>query len=107
MKLRFYARDNLLVFVPGHARPAGGGSRPKYVGRTNDQAWQGTPKGRPASKEPYEVDSTDPSATRLCRIAATDCALWPADEATAKACGIKFVPVEIVDGVAVEKKGAK
>jgi hypothetical protein len=94
-KLRFFARDDQLVPFPGFT-PAPG-QIPVYVGRSFDEKL----KGHPASQEPSEFDSETREGQRLMQFARRDAALWPADEATARECGVEFVPVTVRDGVAV------
>lgn len=97
-KLRFYAKGSATVSVPFSRLPIGQAA--SFVGRTFD------PKARtyPATLEPYEVEANSDAGRRLVRLVRIDGDLWPADEATAAACGVPFVPVEIKDGVAVPKE---
>ncbi len=96
--LKFYAKSNLLVRVPG-ATPLPG-QPDLYVGRTFDPAT----RGYPAVNQPYEVDENTDSGRRLIRLTTIDGSLYPADEYTASICGVPFVSVEFKDGVFVEKK---
>lgn len=93
MQLRFYARADLLVSVPG-ARPMQGES-PRYVGRTRIP---GEPnKGGasyPAQRDAFECDSDSDAGRRLAKLIRRDSSLWAADEATARECGVEFVRVE-------------
>jgi len=104
-KLRFYARDDLLVSVPG-ARPLKG-QAPQYVGRKfipGDGKAAGAQ--HPASDTPFESDSDTDEGRRLVQLTSRDAALWPADKATADACGLEFVAVEVKDGVTVRAASA-
>ncbi len=95
--LKFYAKSNQLVRVPG-AQP-----RPNqpdmYVGRIFDQKT----RGYPAAKEAYEVDENSDAGKRLMRLTRIDSSLVPADKYTANLCGTEFVDVEFKDGSFVEK----
>ncbi len=103
--LRFYARADLLVYVPG-ARP-GQGESPRYVGRG---FVRGEPnKGGaqyPALKEAFECDEDSDAARRLVKLTRRDGSLWPADATTAAACGVEFTPVEFRDGAWLAKSAA-
>lgn len=85
MRLKFVPKAGLLVPWPGR-----GAGDYHFAGRTFDQA---TMTNAPDAT-PFEVDSAGPEASRfandLCR---RDGDLLPADEATAKFCGVPFVPV--------------
>lgn len=93
MQLRFYARGTGLVSLPGETRIVG--QHPRYVGRAlkiidGAAAW-------PASEAAHECDSASAHGARLlkrCRAGE----LWPADEATAAACGVDFTALEFADG---------
>lgn len=99
MKLSFYPKPGALVYWPGH-KPAG--VHPPYVGRRT--VADGTSIAHPAQETPVVVDSEHAdadqrrAAERFTRFVARDGSLWPADEATARACGVAFVPVELRDG---------
>lgn len=96
--LKFYAKSNELVRVPG-AQP-----RPlqpdMYVGRNFDPAT----RGYPAVNAAYEVDENSDAGKRLVRLTVVDGSLYPADEYTAGVCGVQYIAVEFKDGVFVEKK---
>jgi len=84
------------VHYPG-AKAAG--SLPRYVGRGNVQTDAGMT--HPATSEPVAVEDNSKEGIRflkLIRRHSDNPCLWPADEATARACGIKFQAVELVDG---------
>jgi hypothetical protein len=94
--LRFYAREDQLVRETGiHPRI---GDAARYYGRKFDTAT----RGYPAISEAFAVAEGGEDAPK-CMKACRKGALWPADEATASACGVKFVPVECVDGAWVAK----
>lgn len=86
MKLRFYAREDQLVFVPYIT--VSPGSPERYVGRRFEPRL----RGYPATKEPFSVDAESPAGQRLIQLVARDGSLYPADEETAKACGQKRAP---------------
>ncbi|HEU4544357.1 MAG TPA: hypothetical protein VFR23_24715 [Jiangellaceae bacterium] len=102
MKLKFYAKDDELVYVPN--APKRQGQPPRYVGRSlvpgdPDKA---TMASFPASAEPFECDSDDANGQELLgRFRRGKRPLWPADKATAEACGVEFVAITIKDGVSV------
>jgi hypothetical protein len=94
MMLRFYARDDQLVPLPGQAPVPG---QPlHFVGRRYDAAT----RAHPADSTPTEVDSESSAGMRLAELTRRDACLWPADAETAAACGVPFVKVFIRDGVA-------
>lgn len=97
MKLSFRAREDLLVRVPG--MPPAIGQASMYVGREFDAKT----RGYPASKQAYEVESDSDEGRRLIKLVRREGALWPADEQTAKACGVEFVSVEFKDGAYVAR----
>lgn len=101
-KLRFYAKGSGSVSLPGFQGHIG--QMPIMVGRKYDPE-----KGNwPATKDPFECDTDSTVGRRLARLTRIDDALWPADEATAVACGVPFVETEWRDGVIVPvTKGAK
>ncbi len=96
--IKFYAKSNLLVKVPGSM--AGPGQAELYVGRVFDPE----SRGYPASRDGYEVDENSSSGQRLIRLTRIDDSLWPADEHTASVCGVQYVPVEFKDGYFAEAK---
>jgi hypothetical protein len=102
MKLSFFAKDDDIVYVPDFPRVKG--AFPNYVGRS---FVAGTPeKGaqHPATVEPFVCDSEDANGSvLLAKFRRGKRPLWPADKATADACGVEFVPVEVKDGIAVVK----
>jgi len=93
MKLRFYARGDLLARVPGYTPRVG--DVPRYVGRS--YAVVDGLGSHPASESSYELDSTSPLAARLCKFARRG-EVWCADKDTAAAIGVAFVPVKFADG---------
>jgi len=81
-RLKFYARGTALVTDP-HAQERG-------IRRFVARRWQEVATGRWAwcpTEKPQETDA-HPDLIRAAR----DGDLWPADEATAKACGLGFDP---------------
>jgi len=105
MKLRFYARGTDLVYDP--RVPRAYQQRPHYVGRDFVPGSKGVGAQHPATKEPFEIDDSEPGAEHLIRLTFIDSSLWPADEATAKRCNVAFVPVELRNGVYVAKDQAQ
>ena len=103
MLLKFCARKNQLVNArPGVVLPIG--QPVPRINRTLDS------KGRyPADPTPFECDSESEcgrNALAAMRAGRKDPPLWPADEQTARACGVAFVPIEHVAGEWVEKSAA-
>jgi hypothetical protein len=93
MKLRFYARDDQLVPMPGVS--PGVGQLPMYVGRRFDaetSSW-------PAVETAVEFDSDTSAGLRLIELTRRDGALWPADEQTAALCATQFTKVQFKAGV--------
>lgn len=102
MKLRFYAKGDLLVTLPGFVPRPQGGDVPRYINRTLKMV-----DGRatfPAMPEPYECEAKSPQAARAIEITKRDLSLWPADRETAKACNRPYTETEFVDGEHVPKK---
>jgi hypothetical protein len=96
MKLRFYARPGYMFSLPG-VRVAG--SMPRYIGRT--VRVEGKTILNAPLPEPATIDSETPEGKRVLRVMACDAPdypLWPADENTARACGVPYVDVELTDG---------
>lgn len=92
MQLRFYARPGHLMSLPG-VRVAG--TRPRYVGRR--VVVQGTTIINRPTDEPEGFDPQSAEGKRLQRVMLLNQQnppLWPADVETARACGVRFVPVE-------------
>lgn len=93
-KLRFYAKRDLLVTVPGSGTA-------RYVNRTpklldnGGAAW-------PAVEKPYAVEPNTDAGRRLALLCRRDDSLFPADEYTAKHCGVKFKNTRFVNGEHVE-----
>jgi hypothetical protein len=106
MKLTFHAKGDLLVPVPGIPIPHGGGVVPQYVGRTMVTK-PGEGFAFPAVADPHEAESSSKEGRRLAKLCVRDAALWPADEATAKALGVAFVKLELKDGEHVAASGKK
>jgi hypothetical protein len=94
MQLSFYAKSDLLVSHPTAARIVG--QHPRYVGRKvvvvdGAATW-------PATQQPFVCESDTDVGRRCAEVTRKDGSLWPANEATARACNIEFVPVEFSDG---------
>lgn len=114
--LRFYARPGHVLSWPGMKFA---GQFARYVGRSTklerDAAGAVVGISHPAVAEAVEVDPASKDKTqrdraaRLMRLMSieADKPLWAADEATAKACGVKFVPVELHEGEWLPKDNAK
>ena len=97
MQLRFYARGSDLVSLPGERRIVG--QQPRYIGRSLKSV---TVDGkafpaRPATEEPHCCEADGAQAPKLIQRA-QEGSLWPADHATATACGVPFVEVSFFDG---------
>lgn len=103
MILKFYACEDTLVSVPG---PRTVGQPPRYVGRKFQPAADGKPASHPATEKPYEVDSSGQEGRRLKRVCRRDGSLYPADAATAKACGVELPSVTFANGAWSEKLAA-
>lgn len=104
MLLRFYAKHDELVREPGVRLIVG--HRASYVGRKFDEKTNGFP----ATAEPFAVSAESAEGQRLATLCQRDGSLWPADEATAQACGVPFQPVEFQSGAwvaAATKTAAK
>jgi hypothetical protein len=93
VKVRFLAREDFVVREAGVAPRVGEATR--YYGRRFDAAT----RGYPATEDGVEFDA-DSEDGRKCIRACRDnpMPLWPADEATAALCGVKFTPVVFADG---------
>lgn len=91
MKLSFYARPGCVVYPPGQRRP---GVVNHYVGRKFDTE----SRAHKALGDAAEFDSETPAGQEMIRRVRREHSLWAADAATASACGVPFVPVELADG---------
>lgn len=103
-QLKFYARADLMVAVPGSTAFAGQVSR--YLGRETKVENAGTPDevvSYPATKDGFACDVDSSLGSRVTKLTRRDCAFWPADSETAAACGVQFTPVEFKSGVWVAK----
>lgn len=103
-QLKFYARADLMVAVPGSTAFAGQVSR--YLGRETKVENAGTPDeavSYPATKDGFACDADSPLGARAVKLTRRDAAFWPADSETAAACGVQFIPVEFKSGVWVAK----
>jgi hypothetical protein len=101
MKLRFIAREDALATVPGSRVNVGQSAH--YVGRTYLAPKDGKGASYPATQEPHEATfdmSKQEDMARFNRYLkiAKRGDIWPADEATAKACGVDYVPASFKDG---------
>jgi hypothetical protein len=96
MQLKFVAKDDQMVMVPGTAQFAGQiarfVNRECVVGKDETVSW-------PALAEPHEVDSDSKDGSRLAKIARRDGALLPYDKQTADAIGVPFVALKFTAGV--------
>ena len=101
--LRFIAREDALATVPG-SRPSIGQAA-FYIGRKYVPPDRTTGKGAryEATEEPFEVtfdlDKQEDAGrfNRYIKIAQRG-DIWPADEETAEACGVDFVPTTFSNG---------
>lgn len=100
MKLRFHARDDgpegpMLVAVP-YARPVTG-QPPRYVGRKQIAVMVDGKPTYPRSDTPYECEENSDVGRRLVKLVRREGSLVPADDYTARACGVevKAEPVRI------------
>lgn len=111
--LKFFARDDFLCnLIPGQL--VAYGQAPRYVNRglevrENHAAY-------PALPEPFECDAESDIGRNLLRKMGAvpnnpsrrkNPPLWPADAATARACGLPFVETEFKDGVHRPKVSTK
>jgi hypothetical protein len=108
MILRFYAKADSLVPVPGqgivHGAPLNYVGRKQQMGSVVNSLGKTVPQASyPATKEAFEVDSDSPNGRRLRLICWRDSDLWPADEKTASECQVKFTDVVFKDGFWIEK----
>jgi hypothetical protein len=94
MKLRFYSRAGALVTMP--YAPLVVGQPKKYVGRMLKKiVYQGKEVyAHVASDKPFEIDEDTKIARRLIKLVRRDRSLYPADQYTAKACGVPFEQVK-------------
>lgn len=109
--LRFYAKGDLLVTEPGTAASTAREGRPsRYVGRKLAMVGEGRQAvaSFPATSDPYSCPANSPRGARLIKLTRRDGSLWPADEATARACGVDYVATRFSSGehVAVAAKKA-
>jgi hypothetical protein len=83
-RLKFVPKAGLLVPHPGR-----GAGDYHFAGRSFDTATM----ANVANAEPIDVEAGTDEAARFIQLAVRDGDLHPFDEATAKACGLPFVPV--------------
>lgn len=103
MRLKFYARDGL-VREPGVPPMIGVAAR--YLGREFVPASKAVvdgqavviPASNPATERGFECSPGSLIADVAIKNAKKG-AFWPADKATAEACGMAFVDVEFRDGL--------
>ena len=106
-QLKFYARADSMVAVPGTTAFAGQVSR--YLGRETKVENAGTPEeivSYPATEAGFTCDTGSQIGDRAMKLTRRDFAFWPADPDTAAACGVPFTPVEFNAGVWTEKSDA-
>lgn len=96
MQLSFYAKGAQLVTMPGF-RPMVSQS-PQYVGRRHDRQR----RAFPAREEPFRIEADSDAARRLVKLVRRDGSLWPADDATANACGMPAPRLHFADGEWIE-----
>jgi hypothetical protein len=100
MKLKFYAREDLLVREAGVGPVIGEAAR--YYGRTFDPAT----RGFPAAREPFEVEAESEDGLK-CAKQCRKGALFAADKTTADAIGVEHIETEFNSGAHTAKKPAK
>ena len=88
-KVRFYAKEDQLVV-----------GWPEFIGRKRD-----ADGNFPATQDPVEVESESDVGRKLIKLTRRDGSLWPADESTARLCGVAHQAVEF-NGVAWVAKSA-
>ena len=93
MKLKFLAKNDLLVTEPGTTAHAGQVAR--YINRAWDEALQGFP----AVADPFVCDADSADGRRLTKLLRRDACLLPGDAETAAFCGVPFVAQTLVEGV--------
>lgn len=101
--LRFYARHDHRVWYPGLRIP--NGQPPIYLGRDFVRAKDGKPSMSPATEDGFECEIDSEVGRRVVRLMTVDSIDPPffcADQETANATGLKFVPCKFVAGVWVE-----
>jgi len=115
MKLRFYAKGDALLPVPGQGLIHG--AVLNYVGRQQEKRdtefkdQQGNviqQSAYPATQDAFECDSASEAAQLIKRDLLVgsrmgDAPLYCADTQTADFCGVSFVAVEFKDGAWAEK----
>jgi len=86
MRLKFVPAAGLCVPYPGR-----GPGDNHFAGRALKV--EGGVISHPTTEEPIDVESGTPEAERFIQFVRRDGDVHPFDEATAKACGVPFVPV--------------
>jgi hypothetical protein len=99
--LKFFAREDQLVFHPASAPLVG--QSPRYVGRSHNLETGGFP----AYDASHDFDATTPEGVRLAKLVRREHCLWPADETTASHCGVPFIQTEFKDGAHIAKPSKK
>lgn len=88
-RLKFVPKAGLCVPYPGR-----GAGDFHFAGRTFDPATM----ANVADADPIDVEAGTVEAARFIQFAVRDGDVHPFDEATAKACGLPFVPVAKGEG---------
>lgn len=99
MQLKFFARADMLVTLPGERRIVG--QPPEYVGRRCADGQF------PATADGFTCDSQSEAGIRLAKLARRDASLWAGDRNTAAHCGVPFVDLVFKDGEWTPKPPAK
>jgi hypothetical protein len=99
MKLKFYAREDLLVREAGIGPVIGEAAR--YYGRTFDPAT----RSYPATKEPFETEADSEDGLK-CSKQCRKGTLFAADKTTADALGVEHIETEFRDGAHAAKAPA-
>jgi len=108
-QLKFYARKDYLVNArPGWTPPYG-----QQLKRVNRSEPVQTDAGlaQPALPDPFVCEAESDTGRAILHMfrkssARKDPPLWAADPETARACGVPFVAVELVDGEWIPKASA-
>lgn len=88
-RLKFVPKAGLLVPYPGR-----GPGENHHAGRSIVVDAASKTISNPVHEDCISVDSGTPEAARFIQLAVRDGDVHPMDEATAKACGLPFVPLE-------------
>lgn len=97
MLLKFHSKPDHCVYYPERRRA---GQIYNYIGRRFVPATDGKTAGRHVpTDEPFVIDDehqdsdTRKAAAILKWRCKSDSSIWPADEDTARACGVDYVPL--------------